>query len=63
MGNEAEGMVHNDNDTTIPTSAAVKDYVDSLDRDDDLNIAGASGTGTVDLDYSIINSHRYSKRS
>lgn len=39
---EAEGISSNDNDTTIPTSAAVKDYVDSLDRDDDLNIAGGS---------------------
>lgn len=47
---QAEGISSNDNDTTIPTSAAVKDYVDSLDRDDDLNIAGSSGTGTVDLD-------------
>jgi hypothetical protein len=47
---QAEGIGSNDNDTTIPTSAAVKDYVDSLDRDDDLNIAGSSGTGTVDLD-------------
>ena len=26
---EAEGIENNDNDTTIPTSAAVKDYVDS----------------------------------
>ena len=26
---EAEGILNNDNDTTIPTSAAVKDYVDS----------------------------------
>jgi hypothetical protein len=41
---QAEGIGSNDNDTTIPTSAAVKDYVDSLDRHDDLNIAGSSGT-------------------
>ena len=27
---EAEGIASNDNDTTIPTSAAVKDYVDSV---------------------------------
>ena len=38
---QSEGISSNDNDTTIPTSAAVKDYVDSLDRDDDLNIAGS----------------------
>jgi len=28
---ESEGIASNDNDTTIPTSAAVKDYVDSSD--------------------------------
>jgi len=32
------------------TAAAVKGYVDSLDRDDDLGIAGNTGTGTIDLD-------------
>ena len=58
---EADGIPSNDTDSTIPTSAAVKDYVDtantelkayvdSLDRDDDLSIAGDSGTGLVDLD-------------
>lgn len=34
---ESEGIGNNDNDTTIPTSAAVKDYVDTT----------AGGTGTV----------------
>ncbi len=34
---ESEGIASNDNDTTLPTSAAVKDYVDST----------AGGTGTV----------------
>ena len=34
---ESEGIANNDNDTTIPTSAAVKDYVDTT----------AGGTGTV----------------
>ena len=28
---ETEGISSNDNDTTIPTSAAVKDYVDTQD--------------------------------
>ena len=28
---ESEGISSNDNDTTIPTSAAVKDYVDTQD--------------------------------
>lgn len=37
---ESEGIGSNDNDTTIPTSAAVKDYVDN-------NAATASGTPQV----------------
>jgi len=48
---EAEGIANNDNDTTIPTSAAVKDYVDT-------NIVGGlvyqggydAATNTPDLD-------------
>ena len=36
---ESEGIGSNDNDTTLPTSAAVKDYVD--------NNAGGSGTGNT----------------
>ena len=62
---EADGIASNDTDTTIPTSAAVKDYVDTantelkayvdgLDRDDDLSIAGNSGTGLVDLDTQVL---------
>lgn len=50
---EAEGIANNDNDTTLPTSAAVKDYVDS-------NIVGNlvyqggynAATNTPDLDVS-----------
>jgi hypothetical protein len=50
---EAEGIANNDNDTTLPTSAAVKDYVDS-------NIVGGliyqggynAATNTPDLDVS-----------
>ena len=50
---EAEGIANNDNDTTIPTSAAVKDYVDS-------SIVGGliyqggynAATNTPDLDSS-----------
>ena len=34
----------------LPTQAAVKAYVDAIDFDDDLNIAGDTGTGTVNLD-------------
>lgn len=47
---EAEGIASNDNDTTLPTSAAVKDYVDTLVTAQDLDTAGDTGTGSVDLD-------------
>jgi|TARA_B100000073_G_scaffold137383_1_gene112769 hypothetical protein len=47
---ESEGIGSNDNDTTIPTSAAVKDYVDNNITAQDLDTAGDSGTGAVDLD-------------
>ena len=54
---ESEGISSNDNDTTIPTSAAVKDYVDSAviaDTDtQDLGISGNSVTldrgGSADI--------------
>ena len=48
---EADAIASNDNDTTIPTSAAVKDYVDNqvsgttLTFEDDATV-----TGSVDLD-------------
>jgi hypothetical protein len=47
---ESEGIGSNDNDTTLPTSAAVKDYVDGQVTAQDLDFAGGSGTGAVDLD-------------
>ena len=47
---EADGIPANDNDTSIPTSAAVKDYVDSQVTAQDLDIQGDTGTGSVDLD-------------
>lgn len=49
---ESEGIAANDNDTTIPTSAAVKDYVDTNDADTQLtdeqveDIVGAMVTTT-----------------
>lgn len=53
---ESEGIGSNDNDTTLPTSAAVKDYVDNEITTvtnsiaaQDLDFAGDSGTGSVDL--------------
>ena len=47
---EAQGIASNDNDTTVPTSAAVKDYVDTNVTAQDLDFSGTSGTGSVDLD-------------
>jgi hypothetical protein len=47
---ESEGIGSNDNDTTLPTSAAVKDYVDNNITSQDVDFAGDSGTGAVDLD-------------
>mgnify|MGYP000937490592 CR=1 FL=1 len=46
----ADGIGSNDNDTTIPTSAAVSAYVASQVTLEDLDFAGDSGTGSVDLD-------------
>ena len=47
---ESEGIGYNDNDTTLTTSAAVKDYVDNNLTSQDVDFAGDSGTGAVDLD-------------
>ena len=47
---EADGIASNDNDTTIPTSAAVVDYVAARITLEDLDFSGDSGTGSVDLD-------------
>jgi hypothetical protein len=46
----ADGIGSNNNDTTIPTSAAVTAYVSSQITLEDLDFAGDSGTGSVDLD-------------
>ena len=45
---ESEGIASNDNDTTIPTSAAVKDYVD--------NAGGGASTGDITFTGSTIQS-------
>ena len=48
---ESDAIASNDNDTTIPTSAAVKDYVDTNVTAQDLDFATDTGSGgTVDLD-------------
>ena len=50
---EAEGIASNDNDTTLPTSAAVKDYVDTQITAEDLDFDADSGSGAIDLDSEI----------
>lgn len=52
---EADGIASNDNDTSIPTTAAVKNYVDSNVTAQDLDFSGDSGTGAVDLDSQSLN--------
>ena len=47
---EAEGIGSSDNDTSLPTSAAVKDYVDTQITAQDLDITTDSGTIAIDLD-------------
>ena len=47
---EGDGISSNDNDTTIPTSAAVKDYVDTQLTAEDLDLTSDSGTIAIDLD-------------
>ena len=52
---ESEGIGSNDNDTTIPTSAAVKDYVDTTVGAVDVttSLAGDSGTGSVSTSQTL----------
>ena len=48
---EGEGIASNDNDTTLPTSAAVKDYVDTQLTGSDLDFqADTGGALSIDLD-------------
>lgn len=47
---ETDGIANNNDDTSLPTSAAVKDYVDQAVTAEDLDFSGNSGTGDVDLD-------------
>ena len=52
--NAADGLINNDNDTTIPTSAAIIDYVAGQVTLDDLDFSGDGGTtGSVDLDSQV----------
>lgn len=47
---EADGIAGNNNDTSVPTSAAVKSYVDSNITAQDLDITDGTNSGAVDLD-------------
>jgi len=47
---ESEGIANSDDDTHLPTNAAVIDYVATQVTAQDLDLAGDSGTGAVDLD-------------
>ena len=49
-----DGEVSTLNSAISTANTNLKAYVDGLDRDDDLGIAGDSGTGTVDLDSQSI---------
>ena len=49
---EAEGIGSNDNDTSIPTSAAIKDYVDARDIGD-LSVVGSTISAQSNADLSL----------
>lgn len=50
----ADGLINNDNDTTIPTSAAIIDYVATQITLEDLDFSGDGGTtGSIDLDSQV----------
>ena len=52
--NEADGISNNDNDISLPTSAAVKDYVDTHVTSQDLDFSDGTNVGAVDLDSQIL---------
>ena len=52
---ESEGIGSNDNDTTLPTSAAVKDYVDTQITAEDLDVTADDSTAiSIDLDSEVL---------
>ena len=57
---EADGISSNDNDTTLPTSAAVKDYVDNNTVIGIASDTGVAGGGTSIANIVIIASSDYS---
>jgi len=53
--NASEGIGSNDNDATLPTSAAVKSYVDTQLTGSDLDFQGDSGGAlSIDLDSEVL---------
>jgi|GEM_PF-6088045 len=51
-----DGLINNDNDTTIPTSAAIIDYVATQITLEDLDFTGDGGSaGSIDLDTQVFN--------
>jgi hypothetical protein len=50
---EADGIANNDNDTSIPTTAAIVDYVAAQITAEDLDFTGDTGSGQIDLDSQI----------
>ena len=50
----ADGVLNNDNDTSIPTTAAIIDYVQGHVTLQDLDFEGDSGNGSVDLDSQLL---------
>jgi hypothetical protein len=53
--NTSEGIGSNDNDTTLPTSGAVKSYVDTQLTGSDLDFQGDSGGAlSIDLDSEVL---------
>ena len=52
---ESEGIGSNDNDTSLPTSAAVKDYVDTQITAEDLDFSADDSTVlSIDLDSEVL---------
>lgn len=51
---EADGIANNDNDSSVPTSAAVRDYVDNNITAQDLDISDGTNSGSVDLDSQVL---------
>jgi len=51
---ESEGIGSNDNDTTIATSAAIKDYVDTQITAQDLDVSDGTNSIAIDLDSEVL---------